>query len=180
MQGPCLNRQLRYPDCLAREVLKEIQLIVYDFDGVMTDNKVYVDQKGREMVQVNRADGLGVAEFRKLGIEQMILSTEENPVVNARAKKLNLPCMHGVKDKALALVDYCKRRRVEMGNVAYVGNDINDYEVMLLVGNAFCPTNAHPEIKRISDHVLKTEGGGGVIRELYDFLLNQINKGSVE
>ena len=72
-------------------LMKKINLIVYDFDGVMTDNKVFVDQKGREMVQVNRADGLGISEIKKLGIEQIIVSTENNPVVSVRAIKLGIP-----------------------------------------------------------------------------------------
>ena len=80
-----------------------IKLLVYDFDGVMTDNKLYLDQEGHEMVQVNRADGLGVSEIRKLGIEQVILSTEENPVVAAQARKLGLNCLQWLKDKGLAL-----------------------------------------------------------------------------
>ena len=86
--------------------MNSIKLLVYDFDGVMTDNKVYVDHHGNEMVQVSQADGLGIAEIRKLGIQQMILSTETNTVVSARAKKLDLSCLQGVDNKAQALVDY--------------------------------------------------------------------------
>ena len=82
--------------------------MVYDFDGVMTDNKVYIDQHGNEMVQVSRADGLGISEIRKLAIEQIILSTETNPVVAARAKKLDLFCIQCVDNKAQTLTDYCK------------------------------------------------------------------------
>ena len=82
--------------------MNSIKLLVYDFDGVMTDNKVYIDQHGNEMVQVSRADGLGVSEIQKLGIQQLILSTEMNPVVGARAKKLALYCLQGVDIKAQA------------------------------------------------------------------------------
>ena len=83
--------------------MNSIKLLVYDFDGVMTDNKVFVDQHGNEMVQVSRADGLGIAEIRKLGIQQMILSTETHMVVSACAKKLDLFCFQGVENKAKAL-----------------------------------------------------------------------------
>jgi len=76
-----------------------IKLIAYDFDGVMTDNKVYVDQNGKETVQVNRADGMGVSEIKKLGIEQIIISTEKNPVVSARAKKLDIYCLQEIENK---------------------------------------------------------------------------------
>ena len=148
-------------------------LIVYDFDGVMTDNKVYVDQNGIETVQVNRADGLGISEIKKLGIEQIIISTENNPVVSARAHKIGLPCMQGIKNKKLALIDYCKINDVDLKNVAYMGNDINDLEAMKLVGMTFCPADAHYSIKQISQNLLKTGGGGGTIRELLDFIIEK-------
>ena len=147
-----------------------LKLIIYDFDGVMTDNKVYVDQDGREMVKVNRADGLGVSEIKKLGIEQIIISTEQNPVVSARAHKLGIPCLHGIENKNMALIDYCKENVIHLKNVAYVGNDINDNDVMGNVGITFCPADAHDSIKAISDHALKTKGGQGVIRELFDLI----------
>ena len=149
----------------------KIKLIVYDFDGVMTDNKVYVDQKGNEMVQVNRADGLGIAEIIKLGIKQIIISTESNPVVAVRAKKLDIPCLQGIENKKMALIDYCENNDIEIENVAYVGNDINDKGAMEIAGVTFCPADAHDSIKGISNHVLKTKGGDGVIRELLDFII---------
>ena len=151
----------------------KIKLIVYDFDGVMTDNKVYVDQNGNEMVQVNRADGLGVSEIKKLGIEQIIISTEQNPVVSTRAHKLSIPCLQGIENKKMALFDYCKENDIDLKNVAYVGNDINDKNVMENTGLTFCPADAHESIKNISDHVLKTKGGHGVIRELFDLINNK-------
>ena len=89
--------------------LSNIKLIVYDFDGVMTDNKVYVDQKGNETVRINRADGLGVAEIKKLGIAQLIISTEKNPVVSVRASKIGIPCLQGINNKKDALLDYCRK-----------------------------------------------------------------------
>jgi len=151
--------------------LNNIILIVYDFDGVMTDNKLYIDQDGKEMVQVNRADGLGVAEIKKLGIEQLIISTEKNPVVSARAHKLGIPCLQGIENKKMALIDYCIENDIDIKNVAYVGNDINDKKAMEIVGMTFCPVDAHNSIKSISVHVLKTKGGHGVIRELFDLMI---------
>ena len=152
--------------------MNSIKILVYDFDGVMTDNRVYVDQDGHEMVQVNRADGLGVSEIRKLGIEQVILSTEENPVVSARAKKLGITCLQGIEDKAEALKKFCSEKGIHLSTVAYVGNDINDKDVIKIAGITFCPADAHDSIKVISDHVLKTNGGNGVIRELLDLILS--------
>ena len=150
-----------------------LTLIVYDFDGVMTDNKVYVDQSGREMVQVNRSDGLGVSEIKKLGIEQIIISTEKNSVVSARASKLSIPCLQGIENKKDVLINYCKKNDINLKNIAYVGNDINDKEAMKIVGYSFCPVDAHGSIKKISNHILDTKGGNGVIRELLDFINNK-------
>ncbi|MBL7095378.1 HAD hydrolase family protein [candidate division KSB1 bacterium] len=147
-----------------------VQLIVYDFDGVMTDNKVYVDQNGREMVQVNRGDGLGVSEITKLGIEQIIISTESNPVVSVRAEKLGILCLQAIENKKMTLIEYCKSNKISLENTAFVGNDSNDKEVMETVGTTFCPSDAHGSIKDISDYVLKTKGGNGVIRELFDLI----------
>ncbi len=152
--------------------MKKINLICYDFDGVMTDNKVYIDQDGCEMVQVNRADGLGVAEIKKLGIVQIILSTEKNPVVGQRSKKLGLTCLQGISDKTYALKKFCQKNNISLDEVAYVGNDINDLEAMELSGITFCPADAHKSIKKISDHVLKSKGGQGVVREIFDYLIN--------
>ena len=151
--------------------INKLKLIAYDFDGVMTNNKVYLLQNGNEIVQVNRADGLGVSEIKKLGIQQIIISTEKNPVVSKRANKLGIPYLQGINDKKVALSDYCDKNVIDLINVAYIGNDINDLEVMRLVGITFCPADSHKDIKEISDHILKTKGGNGVIRELLDFLI---------
>ena len=148
----------------------KIKLVAYDFDGVMTDNKVYVDQDGKEIVQVNRGDGLGISEIKKLGIEQIIISTEQNPVVSTRAHKLDIPCLQGIEDKKMALFDYCKENDIDLKNVAFVGNDINDKNVMENTGLTFCPADAHESIKKISDYVFKAKGGHGVIRELFDLI----------
>ena len=148
----------------------KIKLVVYDFDGVMTNNKVYIDQNGNEMVQVNRSDGLSVAEIKKMGIKQIIISTETNPVVSARANKLEIPCLQGVANKKYALTDYCQKNDIQILQVAYVGNDINDEDAMVVAGLSFCPADAHETIKEISDHVFKRNGGDGVIRELLDLI----------
>ena len=152
----------------------KIKLIVYDFDGVMTDNKVYIDQNGSEMVQVNRADGLGVAEIKKMGIKQIIISTEKNPVVSARANKLDIQCFQGIDNKKDILLKYCQEINIDLSQVAYVGNDINDEDTMAIVGFTFCPADAHATIKEISNHVFKRNAGDGVIRELLDLIKENI------
>ena len=140
----------------------------------MTDNKVYVDQDGKEMVQVNRADGLGVSIITKLGIKQIIISSEKNPVVTVRAKKLKIFCKNGVEDKKNVLLKYCVKNKFSLKNVAYVGNDINDFEVINIVGYSFCPADAHEKIKAIVGRVLKKSGGNGVIRELSEIFQKQL------
>ena len=136
----------------------------------MTDNTVFIDDSGNEMVRVNRSDGLGISEIKKIGIEQIIVSTEKNLVVTERAKKLNLTCMHGIDDKQKTVSDYCNKNNIDLKNVAYIGNDINDKDVMKIVGLKFCPADAHQDIKQISDYVLNAKGGKGVIREIFDYI----------
>tara|TARA_B100000519_G_C13975778_1_gene312156 strand:- start:75 stop:506 length:432 start_codon:yes stop_codon:yes gene_type:complete len=137
----------------------------------MTNNKVYIDQNGNEMVLVSRADGLGISEIKKMGIEQIIISTEKNPVVTARARKLDIPCAQGISNKKDYLIGYCNKNNIDISRVAFVGNDINDKDAIKISGITFSPSDAHPSIKAISDYVLKSKGGDGVIREVYDFLI---------
>ena len=148
-------------------------MIVYDFDGVMTNNKVYIDQNGNEMVLVSRADGLGISEIKKIGIEQIIISTEKNVVVSARARKLDIPCAQGIDNKKDYLIEYCKKNNIDIVQVAFVGNDINDKDVMTISGITFSPSDAHPSIKSISDYVLKSKGGDGVVREILDYIMQE-------
>jgi 3-deoxy-D-manno-octulosonate 8-phosphate phosphatase (KDO 8-P phosphatase) len=150
--------------------LKKCLLFVYDFDGVMTDNKVFIDQDGREMVQVSRSDGFAVELLKKKGILQLILSKEKNPVVCRRAEKLKIDVLHGIDDKATQLKLYCKKNDISLDTVLYIGNDLNDIEVMNIVGCKLCPQDAVKEVKNISDLVLSTKGGDGCIRELYTLL----------
>ena len=146
--------------------MKAIKLIVYDFDGVMTDNHVYVDENGKETVMVNRGDGWGVNMIRSLGIRQVIISTEVNPVVERRAEKLKLDVIHGVEDKRITLIKYCEQEGIELQDVMYIGNDLNDFEAMSVAGVKGVPADAEPEVKRIADWVSKKNGGDGVVRDL--------------
>jgi len=149
---------------------KEIDLIVYDFDGVMTDNRVILLQDGTEGVVVNRADGLGVDLIRNLGISQLILSTETNPVVKVRAEKLAIEAIGSCGDKKGALVNYCLRNGFDLSKVLYVGNDINDMEVMKIVGFPIAPADSHQDIREIARLTTKARGGEGIVRELADLI----------
>jgi 3-deoxy-D-manno-octulosonate 8-phosphate phosphatase (KDO 8-P phosphatase) len=150
---------------------KDIDLIVYDFDGVMTDNRVIVFQDGTEAVIVNRADGLGVDRFRNLGIPQLILSTETNPVVKARAAKLRLEVIASCKDKKNVLENYCEQNGYDLNKVMYIGNDLNDLEVIKIVGFPIAPADAHPEIKKVAKLVTAAKGGDGVVKEVSDYMV---------
>ena len=150
--------------------INNIDLFVYDFDGVMTDNRALVDQLGNESVFVNRSDGLAIAEIKKTGILQIILSTEKNVVVQKRAEKLNIPFLNGLNNKKEALLTYLKEHNIDIDKVAYIGNDINDFEIMKLVELPISPADACSEIKEISKIITKTKGGCGVIREIYNMI----------
>lgn len=150
--------------------LKAIDLIVYDFDGVMTDNRVLVREDGTEMVAANRSDGMAVNKIDTLGIKQLIMSAEKNSVVHARAGKLKLECIAPCRDKREALEHYCKENRFDLGRVAYVGNDLNDLEVMNIVGWPIAPRDASDEVLSIAKVVTSARGGEGVIRELLGYV----------
>ena len=150
----------------------DIDLIVYDFDGVMTDNCVIVSQDGTEAVTVNRADGLGVDYLRNEGIPQMILSTESNPVVQARAKKLKIDVINNCDNKKEALLKICKENGYDLSKVVFVGNDLNDLEAMKIVGYPVAPSDAHTKILKIAKFITKAKGGEGVIKELAEKILN--------
>ena len=142
----------------------------------MTDNSVLVDEDGKESVRVNRSDGLAIAELKKRGLIQIILSTEKNQVVTKRAQKLGIPCLQGLEDKKSALLDYCTESGINPEFCVFVGNEINDLEVMNSVGYPICPSDAHSKIISISRIVLNTKGGNGVIRELLDLITNEQTK----
>jgi len=153
--------------------IRDIELIVYDFDGVMTDNKVIIFEKGEEAVTTNRSDGLAVSMIKKRGIPQVIISTESNKVVTIRAKKLGIPVLRNIKDKKRCLVEYCKKNKYDLKKTIYIGNDVNDLEAMQIVGIPICPADAHQDIKNISKYILKKKGGKGVIREFNDLIAQQ-------
>lgn len=145
-------------------------LLVYDCDGVLTDNRVLLDETGKESVFFHRGDGYGIRMLKELGVTQVILSTEVNPVVRKRAEKLKIPVIHGVEKKEKQLDEYCRVHNISFDQVMYIGNDLNDLEAMKLVGIRGCPADAEPEIKEICQWISTQNGGQGVIRELYRVL----------
>jgi len=152
------------------DILKRCKFFVFDFDGVMTDNRVLVLQDGTEAVFCNRSDGLGIEIIKKAGYSMLILSSEVNPIVEPRAKKLGVEVIYGSKNKKTSLKNYCDKHNINLKDVCFVGNDINDLEVMLTVGYAISPSDAYDEIREISHYITKSKGGEGVIRELSQIL----------
>ena len=146
----------------------KIEALVFDFDGVMTNNLVYLDQNGKESVGCSRADGLAFDVLRKLQKPAYILSTEINSVVTARANKIQISALQGISNKGVGIKELSAREGFDIQNIMYIGNDINDYQVMQLCGFTACPSDSHETIKSISDFELKAKGGNGVVRELLE------------
>lgn len=164
-QGLKINKKTAY------KIARNIKMIVFDFDGVFTDNRVLVFQDGKEGVFCHRSDGLGLKAVRELEITTVVISTEVNPVVSARCQKLNLTCIQGCENKLKALEEEAKRLNISLKEVAYLGNDINDLECLKKVGLAACVSDAHREILKICKYVTKLPGGRGVVREFCDFII---------
>lgn len=155
---------------------RDIQFVVFDFDGVFTDNRVLVLQDGSEGVFCSRADGLGLEQIKKIGIHVLVLSKEKSPVVTARCNKLAIPCIQGSDDKVNALMLESDRLAIPLKNIAYVGNDINDLECLKIVGLPVAVSDAHPEVLAVSLHITKAQGGYGAVREFCEFLIDTRGK----
>jgi YrbI family 3-deoxy-D-manno-octulosonate 8-phosphate phosphatase len=145
--------------------------VVTDFDGVHTADRVVVDQHGVESVEVNRSDGMGVAQLRRAGVPFLILSSETNAVVQARAAKLGVEAVTGCKDKLSALAEWALRVDVDLADIAYLGNDVNDVACLRAVGWPVVVGDAHHDARAASHIVLRRHGGDGAVRELADRVL---------
>lgn len=164
------NQQKKY-----ERLPKKISAVVFDFDGVFTDNKVIVFQNGEEAVVCDRGDGMGISQLMKAGIDVWVLSKEQNPVLKSRCQKLKIPCIHGVDDKWALLQKQLGERVLAPDEVIYVGNDINDIECMQNVGCGVAVADSHKKVLDIADIVLTSNGGNGAIRELCDLVLEFSN-----
>ncbi|MDX3057800.1 acylneuraminate cytidylyltransferase [Streptomyces sp. NE06-03E] len=149
----------------------DIDAVVLDFDGTQTDDRVLIDSDGRETVAVHRGDGLGIAALRRAGVPLLILSTEQNPVVAARARKLQVPVLHGIDRKDLALKQWCEEQSIAPDRVLYVGNDVNDLACFGLAGWPVAVASAHDSVRAAARAVTTNPGGSGAIREIAAWLL---------
>jgi YrbI family 3-deoxy-D-manno-octulosonate 8-phosphate phosphatase len=148
---------------------------VFDFDGVMTDNRVWVGEDGHEQVAANRSDSLGLSYMRRTGVGAMVLSMETNPVVAARCRKLDLPVLQGIQDKAAVLQSYMTEHQYNPQNVVYVGNDTNDLPCFTVAGYAVAVADAQGDVLRQADLVLTQRGGHGAVREICDLIRQKRN-----
>jgi len=150
------------------ERIRGIRLVVLDFDGVFTDNMVYVFEDGSEAVRCFRGDGIGLRKLERMGIETIIISTETNPVVLARSRKLGIRCLQGCKDKRTALETIIEKMDLSLAQVAFVGNDINDLPCLTSVGLPIVVRDAHPDVMPYARYQTRARGGHGAVREVCD------------
>ena len=162
------------PDKKLTRKLKKIVLFATDFDGVHTDGKVYVDQNGIESVHCSRRDGLGYNMLSKAGIHSCIISKEANLVVKQRCKKLNIACYQKIKDghgKVEILKDVMKKFGLDLDQVLFMGDDVNDYQALKFAGVAIAVKDCHPSLLKIVDYRTKRVGGDHAIREVAELIL---------
>jgi YrbI family 3-deoxy-D-manno-octulosonate 8-phosphate phosphatase len=152
--------------------LAEIRLVVFDFDGVFSDNRVWTNDLGEESVACTRADTLGLRRLDEVGVDYFIITSETNDAVPARARKIRIECVRGIEDKLPVLREELERRGVSPAATAYVGNDVNDAECLAAVGLPVVPADAWAEVMPLAKLVLSRGGGHGCVREFCDAVWN--------
>ncbi|MBZ5559488.1 MAG: HAD hydrolase family protein [Acidobacteriia bacterium] len=156
-------------------LLRRVRLVVFDFDGVFTDNTVYVSQDGVESVRCWRGDGLGIATLTQAGVDTVIVSKETNPVVSARSRKLAMRCVQGCDDKLSAVRALAAELGVTLEDVAFVGNDINDLACLEAVGLPIVVQDAHHDVLGAAVYRTTACGGRGAVREVCDAIVSARN-----
>ena len=154
------------PDLI--KAVMQVRMIAFDFDGVFTDNTVYTFEDGREAVRCWRSDGIGLANLSRLGIDLLVISKEVNPVVSARCRKIELPCIQGCDDKRGALEQVLKEEKSSLQETAFMGNDTNDIPCLEIVGFPIVVCDAHPDVLGLERYRTRTRGGFGAVREVCD------------
>jgi YrbI family 3-deoxy-D-manno-octulosonate 8-phosphate phosphatase len=150
------------------QFIPNVRLIAFDFDGVFTDNTVYIAEDGTESVRVWRGDSVGMRKLDRLAIACVIISSETSPVIRAHSRRLGVHCIQGVDDKRTLLEDYAKELGMTMEQVAFVGNDIHDAPCLTAVGLPIVVQDAHPDVLPYARYRTKARGGYGAVREVCD------------
>ena len=157
---------------VSRNFAREIKALVMDFDGVLTDNKVIVNEDGSESVTCSRDDGYAIEKIKELGIITLILTREKNNIVIARARKLDTEIIKGEKEKLETLKKWCLKNDIFPEGLAYIGNDLPDIECLEYAKFSFCPADAFVIVRKKAEFILSKKGGDGCIREiLEDYIL---------
>ena len=152
--------------------LAQIRLVVFDFDGVFSDNRVWTNDRGEESVACFRGDSQGLRRLDEVGVDYFILTSETNDAVPARARKIRSDCVRGIEDKLPVLCEEVERRGFSLAETAYLGNDVNDAECLAAVGLPVVPADAWAEVVPLAKVVLERAGGQGCVRELCDAIWN--------
>jgi len=147
-----------------------VKLLVLDFDGVFTDNRVYVDQDGREMVSCWRSDGVGLSRIKEIGVKTIVISSEVNPVVRKRCTKLGIDCITGCKDKLSALKKVICEQGLSPRDICFVGNDLPDLGCLKYVGHPVAVKDSAEEVLKVAKYTTQREGGSGAVREVCDLI----------
>ena len=176
-QPPSPLALTRFADPALLDVAAEIKLLLLDFDGVMTDNRVLVDETGREAVWCSRGDGFGIGRVRAVGIEVMVISMEANPVVAARCGKLMIACVQDCDDKLAEVRELAAARSLAPQQIAFVGNDVNDIECLRWVGFPVVVADAESEVLPFARWVTSRKGGYGAVREVCSLLEAAVRPG---
>jgi YrbI family 3-deoxy-D-manno-octulosonate 8-phosphate phosphatase len=154
--------------------IKKISLFTLDFDGVFTDNRVFIDENGKETVVCDRSDSLGLKRLREKrpDVTVIVISKETSRVVRARCDKLKITCYTGIDDKLTTFQKIIAEMKMEPGQVAYMGNDVNDLECMTYAGIGVAVADSDPKVLAVADYITRKNGGRGAIREFIDIVLS--------
>ena len=151
---------------------RSIKLMITDVDGVLTDGGMYYSEKGESLKKFNTRDSMGMELLKKINIPTLLVTRENSKIVQQRAKKIQVTLYMNIKDKKSLLTKICIKYKVEPKNIAYIGDDVNDIEIMKQVGLTAAPHDAMNEIKTISDYVCTLKGGEGSFREFANLIIN--------
>lgn len=159
-----------------KELLKrasKIKLLLTDVDGVLTDTGVYYSAKGEELKRFSIRDGMGVERLKSLvNVETGIITREDTEIVKSRAKKLKIAELHlGVLEKEKVLDEILNRKKISFEEVAYIGDDTNDIEIMKKVGLSACPNDAFKFVKMVAHYITESRGGYGAFRDFAELII---------
>ena len=151
----------------------KIKIVVSDFDGIFTDNNLYLNDKGVESVKLSRSDGMAIKMLKEKNLKFIVVSSEKNKVAYQRCKKLGIECFYGIQNKFKFLKNYLENKKIKLIQALYIGNDINDLECMKNCAISVTVKDGNEKIKKISDHILIKQGGCGAVRELVELILGE-------